>query len=181
MFLPIHARDWLCRAPGRKDHCRVLYRHPLTGLRRLLCGQCDNDEIIRWLASRVIPRPESALVVEDNAERQQWFYTQLRNVKVDLTYRVDEALTLLREKCYDLVCLDFDLNWRETGLANINTMPIAAFLRTRPEIQVLIHSQNPAGVLALRQLLPDAIVSPFGSFEFSQPKPRASSGIEFIE
>jgi hypothetical protein len=208
-FLPIKRESWTCRAPGREDHYRVLYRHPVTELRMLRCPTCDNDEIVRWLASpghipdpltsvmctdhevgpdgywrlkktafpkytfefqkTIYPRPESALIIEDHAERQAWFYSQLLGVKVDMTYRVDEALALLQKNFYGLVVLDFDLPWRETGLANINTAPIAAYIaRHRPELHVLIHSTNFGGVLALSQLLPDAVVMPFGTFEFEK-------------
>ena len=51
MNLPISWRDWLCRAPGREDHRKVLWTHPLSGLRLLRCLECDADEIRSWLAS----------------------------------------------------------------------------------------------------------------------------------
>ena len=50
IYLPIHPSHWICRAPGREDHWRILYKHPVSGLRYLKCPVCDNDEIVEWLA-----------------------------------------------------------------------------------------------------------------------------------
>jgi hypothetical protein len=44
-------KDWLCQAEGRKDHYRVLFRHPVTGLRLLKCPHCQSEEIRAWLAA----------------------------------------------------------------------------------------------------------------------------------
>jgi hypothetical protein len=44
-------KDWLCQAEGRKDHYRVLFRHPATGLRVLRCSTCQSEEIRAWLSA----------------------------------------------------------------------------------------------------------------------------------
>jgi hypothetical protein len=51
VFLPIHPKDWVCRAPGRKDHYRVLFCHPVTGRRKLRCPDCQSEEIQSWFRS----------------------------------------------------------------------------------------------------------------------------------
>lgn len=47
----IPRKDWVCRAEGREDHFRVLFRQPKTGSRLLRCSTCQSVEVRDWLAS----------------------------------------------------------------------------------------------------------------------------------
>jgi hypothetical protein len=78
---------------------------------------------------------------------------------------VPEAFTLLSQREFDMMFLDFDL---EDGQ---DTKPIARQIEgSKPDRPcVVIHSSNPIGVVLLSEILPSATVFPAAQLTRSNP------------
>ena len=122
------------------------------------------------------------LIVEDDETRCQWFRSRLQGRELDVTCDVEQAISWLAERSYDLILLDHDLtlehyfsNERDderTGYAVAAWL--AAHAESQPGAQVVIHSLNYEGARRMRDLLTDA------GFDAEHiPFPYLQSGLRF--
>ncbi|HKS28247.1 MAG TPA: cyclic-phosphate processing receiver domain-containing protein [Pyrinomonadaceae bacterium] len=107
---------------------------------------------------------ERILIVEDDAERCDWFNRKFSGRVLDVTCDVSEAISWLTERDYSLILLDHDLaeehyvsnepDDERTGYA------VALWLSQHPDSQrdatILIHSLNYVGAQRMLAALLDA-------------------------
>ncbi|MFL6227213.1 MAG: cyclic-phosphate processing receiver domain-containing protein [Pyrinomonadaceae bacterium] len=101
------------------------------------------------------------LIVEDDPARCAWFRSRLADCELDVTCSVEEAISWLGERVYDLILLDHDLREEHyfsderdderTGYA------VAAWLaenaQTQPGASVIVHSLNYEGARRMLEKL----------------------------
>ena len=104
------------------------------------------------------------LIVEDDAERCEWFQEKFSHRTLDVTCDVQQAVAWLAERDYEMILLDHDLmeehyysdepDDERTGYA------IAAWLAAHPDSQrealILIHSLNYFGADRMLSILREA-------------------------
>lgn len=96
----------------------------------------------------------SVLVLDDDPSRHADFARQGRGHKIDHVWFVDDAISRLQQRRYDLVCLDNDL---ETEGFLREGCEVAALIAAMPAERrpraVLIHSWNRARALEMERIL----------------------------
>ena|SRR5690606_25896798 len=99
------------------------------------------------------------LVLEDSPERIREFKRNLIGCNVDITKNPNEAMQFLKEKSYDYIFLDCDLEenhyfpsyWTDKMITESKTtgVAVARFLEENPDLSksatVVVHSLNPVG------------------------------------
>lgn len=121
-----------------------------------------------------LPREAKVFLLEDSQERISWFRKKLGNTLQTLVDRADDAIMMLSKHHYDTIFLDHDLGLLElvgyngikpgpegTGLDVANHLASSKYLS---ELTV-IHSWNPEGAKNMKNVLPNAVVVPFGQFD----------------
>lgn len=114
-------------------------------------------------------KKDSVFVLEDSEERMKWFRERLPQlVQTDTS---DKAIAILAEKQFDWVFLDHDLSLldyagNQTQLTGTGR-DVAKFLSGMNWVghNVVIHSWNPMGAAAMKDLLHGAVAIPFGQFD----------------
>lgn len=108
------------------------------------------------------------LVLDDNEQRHESFAQRFsRDCDVTHVRTVTEALEALRDKSYDLVYLDHDLeDYQQSGMygssVELTGLDVARFIARMPEVvgqpptRVVVHSWNPAGARAMVSTLREA-------------------------
>jgi DNA-binding NtrC family response regulator len=96
------------------------------------------------------------LLVEDSPQRLDFFRYFYRDHDVHSATDAAEAVRLLSKEEIDLVHLDYDL---ADGASSLDVAEYIA--RHKPNLTVIIHSENQGGVVHLEALLPEATVCPF--------------------
>jgi len=115
-----------------------------------------------------IPRASRVLLLEDSETRIAWFAERLPYLEVARTR--DDAIALLAARVYDFIFLDHDLGLLDyagrTGREG-NGRDVAKFLSGTGWTgkNTVIHSWNPAGAAAMKDILRNACAIPFGQFE----------------
>jgi len=116
-----------------------------------------------------IPADWRILVVEDDGDRIVWFRERMPNAVFAET--ATEAVALLNANKFNVVFLDHDLHW--THIADINIFEgtgrqVAQFLQDSDfHGPVVVHSKNPEGAQLMGEILPNARIAPFGTFEIN--------------
>ena len=108
----------------------------------------------------------NVLIVEDNPDRIKIFRRNLAGSTVVHTDQPKKAIQLLRDKDWDVVCLDHDLHpdrpYEESGPGT--GFEVAAWLSENPNRMprhgVYLHTLNPVGAQNMKAVLPDAVVAP---------------------
>lgn len=121
-----------------------------------------------------VPENSNVLVVDDNPVRLAWFRARLANVK--LVETTTDAIEALKTETFGIAFLDHDLGpedyelyvkgqTRRVG----NGQEIARWMLDNNRIPdvVVIHSWNPDGANAMKDILPKAHVIPFGDFKIA--------------
>jgi DNA-binding LytR/AlgR family response regulator len=98
----------------------------------------------------------STLLVEDSPSRIEWFRERLPNLAI--ATEPGAAVRLITAMEFRTVFLDFDLG-------SANSLGVAHLLADAPPDLCVIHSANERGAKLLKEVLPDALVLPFASFE----------------
>jgi CheY-like chemotaxis protein len=120
------------------------------------------------LAVLIIPISKAwqVFVLDDSPARLRWFANRLPSAL--LCRARDDALQVLAANRFDVVFLDHDLRFMDpayAGRLHGDGLEVARFLaRTQFSGKVVIHSVSEPGTQALKKLLPNAVVHPFGSF-----------------
>lgn len=120
-----------------------------------------------------IPSNYKILVLEDSAERISWFRQNLGCTLQTLVDTANDAMHMLANHKYNAIFLDHDLGLLQmvgcngckagpegTGLDVANYLARCGYLAEL----VVIHSWNPSGAKNMKDVLPNAIVIPFGKF-----------------
>jgi hypothetical protein len=118
----------------------------------------------------VIPSGSRVFLLEDDEVRIKWFLERLPGAVI--ATEPDEAKAILdANPPFDFVFLDHDLGLRDYHGAGIegNGQHVARYLAERGEtgLNTVVHSWNPVGASAIKTILPNATVIPFGQFEFA--------------
>jgi CheY-like chemotaxis protein len=120
------------------------------------------------LAVLIIPISKAwqVFVLDDSPARLRWFADRLPGAVLCRT--CDDALQILVANRFDAVFLDHDLRFMDAaypGRLHGDGLEVARFLvRTQFSSKVFIHSVSEPGSQAMKKLLPDAVLQPFGSF-----------------
>lgn len=89
------------------------------------------------------------LIVEDNKARIKWFKEALIGHSVDIVESADPAISLVKEKKYDVIFLDHDLGGEEyVDSNNDNTgYQVSKVIKGSINCQtrIIVHSCNPVG------------------------------------
>lgn len=89
------------------------------------------------------------LIVDDEKERCLYFQRIFQNCSLDFASNADKAINKLKEKTFDLICLDYDLGLEQKGTI------VAEYLVSNNLIQdadILVQSMNPAGVKLIKDI-----------------------------
>lgn len=109
-------------------------------------------------------------ILEDNSERIKKFKRELIGHEVIITEDVESAKTYINNK-FDLLFLDHDLGGQEMVKSGDGTgYEIAKELAEtiNKDTNCIIHSCNHAGARAMQFYLPQALLIPFPSVNFSE-------------
>lgn len=121
-----------------------------------------------------VPNKWSVLIVEDTAERRAWFKERMPQAVFATT--AGEALLHLSRTKFQAVFLDHDLHWMHASDNSISKgtgKEVARYLKMLGfRGVVVIHSKNEEGAAVMHQILPDAKVAPYGTFEVTYGQPR---------
>ncbi|MBD0371278.1 MAG: hypothetical protein ICV60_10620 [Pyrinomonadaceae bacterium] len=107
---------------------------------------------------------ERILIVEDDAERCDWFNQKFSGRILDVTCNVTQAIGWLSEREYSMILLDHDLaeeHYFSNELDDERTgYAVAAWLAAHPDRQrdatILIHSLNYLGATRMLEALHNA-------------------------
>jgi CheY-like chemotaxis protein len=98
------------------------------------------------------------LILEDDPERMKSFASLFSKDVIHHAEHSHEAIELLKNNFYDLICLDHDL-----GGTQINFDPedcgtiVAEYLHDHPtEAEIIIHSYNTPAAQTMMSLIPSA-------------------------
>ena len=98
------------------------------------------------------------LFLDDTKERHEHFDKICQNLNVDVWhyYNASQAIRSLEKQKFDCVFLDHDLEdtGRDTGQVMADFIALHILFETRPS-NVVIHSWNPEGALAMENVLKD--------------------------
>lgn len=104
------------------------------------------------------------LILEDEEVRCRAFRRKFLNHEIVIVAAAQEAIKLLREQTWDLLCLDHDLGGREMAESGPGTgYEVAQWIaehEDRRPARVLIHSFNPVGAANMKQALGEAEIAP---------------------
>lgn len=92
----------------------------------------------------------NVLVVEDEVERQVWFAVKFRGQNISWARDADTAISFLKDKKFNIICLDYDLKHGSKG------RKVAEFLaddKNNKNAIVIIHSLNKEGALEMSLIL----------------------------
>lgn len=108
------------------------------------------------------------LVLEDMSARIEYFKDRLKGHDVyyfDTAEDAIQALSLIKDKPWDMIFLDHDLGGRVfVSSSDPNTGYAVAEYISNNDIdakQIIIHSLNPAGAQRMKAVLPQANVIPY--------------------
>ena len=103
------------------------------------------------------------LVVEDDPNRIERFKKELRVHKVRFATSSDQAIEILENENFDLICLDHDLGGGAYEPSDENSGYGVAKHMEANKIpgEVIIHSLNPVGAANINSALPHAVRIPF--------------------
>ena len=107
------------------------------------------------------------LILEDDPERQIRFRRKMIGHYVVITEFAAEAIRLLQEENWNLLCLDHDLGGKvfvDSSTESNTGYAVAKWLEEHPDRQpnqILLHSLNPSGRKNMADCLPDAQEAPF--------------------
>lgn len=116
-----------------------------------------------------IKKGMSVFLLEDSEERIKWFKEKFPELVHAET--VLQAIDILKDKQFDFVFLDHDLgmlDYADYSVGGEGTgRDVARFLSGKNWIghNVVIHSWNPTGAAAMKDLLEGAVAIPFGQFD----------------
>jgi hypothetical protein len=116
-----------------------------------------------------IPKKAKCFLLEDTQERIDWFKSKLPFL--DTADNVKDAIAYLSTQKYDFVFLDHDLGLLDYAGYSAgqpgNGKDVARYLSGRNFMgdNVVIHSWNPVGAAAMKDILENASAIPFGQFE----------------
>ena len=123
-----------------------------------------------------IPAHWRVFVLDDTAERLEWFHDRLPNMQSATT--AEAAIEILAVETFDMIFLDHDLTWMDAGFPDRqhgNGKEVARFLaRTKFTGKIVIHSKNELGVKAMAKLLPAAEIARYGDFEIVTVRPAGA-------
>ena len=98
------------------------------------------------------------LILEDDPERMKNFRNAFAKDEIHHAEHAHDAIELLRNNTYDLICLDHDL-----GGTQINFDPedcgtiVAQYIQEYPvDAEIIIHSYNIPAAQAMMSLIPNA-------------------------
>ena len=98
------------------------------------------------------------LLVEDSEERVTALRQLYHQHSVIVRRNAEEAIATLAAESVDLVHLDYDLQGDLTG------EEVARFLlETQKKVPVIVHSENPQGLAAIKAVLPSALAVPIST------------------
>jgi len=108
-----------------------------------------------------VPCDARVLVLDDNADRLQWFRDRLPTV--DCVEASDHAIAAISiaDPPYDVIFLDHDLGKIDTGMEVASHLASSGYMGD----SVVIHSWNPDGARNMKNELENAVVVPYGQFE----------------
>lgn len=113
-----------------------------------------------------VPEQARVFVLDDSDERIQKFREWLPRMRSAKS--AAEAIEILEHESFDFVFLDHDLHWMDAAdltRRHGNGKEVARYLRIRNFAgRVVIHSRNLEAATLMKQLLPQAIIAPFGDF-----------------
>jgi hypothetical protein len=114
-----------------------------------------------------VPKQWRVFVLDDTEDRLSWFRQRLPKMRYAKT--AQDALEILSNEPFDLVFLDHDLSWLDAGFPDRqfdNGKHVARRLAyINFQGQVIIHSKNEQGALAMKKILPQATLERFGDFD----------------
>lgn len=98
------------------------------------------------------------LILEDSKERMEFFHKRFSEHEIDHVEHAKNAIELLKEKEYDLICLDHDLGDQQMAWDDEDCgMIVAKYLAENPvEARIVIHSFNTPRAMAMKYYLPYA-------------------------
>lgn len=105
------------------------------------------------------------LILEDDDLRCQAFRRRFSGHEVVVIVRAaQDAIRLLREQVWDLLCLDHDLGDCETPGSSPGTgYEVAEWIaehEDRRPARIVLHSFNPVGVANMKRALGNAVIAP---------------------
>lgn len=112
---------------------------------------------------------DSVFLLEDSEARIEWFKKQCPGVVVAETAL--QAIDILKDKEFDWVFLDHDLGLLDyagySAGGEGTGRDVARFLSGTGYIakHCIIHSWNPKGAAAMKDILQGAVAIPFGQFD----------------
>lgn len=116
-----------------------------------------------------VGKSDSVFVLEDSEARMAWFRKRCPNLVH--AESADEAIKILATKQFDWVFLDHDLGLLDytgyTAHGNGTGRDVAKYLSGTNWLadNCVIHSWNPMGAAAMKDILIGASAIPFGQFE----------------
>lgn len=104
------------------------------------------------------------LILEDAEYRITAFKNNFSNCNLTITSDVQECIQLLSTNVYDFLFLDHDLDQRiYTPSDERSGFWVAKFVAENPQFKpeiVCLHTKNQYGIVNMKQVLPNAIVTP---------------------
>ena len=113
-----------------------------------------------------IPIYWPVLVVEDTENRISWFRRRLP--KAVFAKNAESAFRALGQQEFKVAFLDHDLHWMhaDNSIFKGTGKEVARFMAQQAfKGIVIIHSKHVEGAAIMKKFLPNARLSPFGSFE----------------
>ena len=120
-----------------------------------------------------LPYDTEVFLLEDNPERVAWFKSKVPDLTV--CYHAASAVAVLKQmrergEKFDYYFLDHDLGGEMLKMLKSDEKSgylVAKYLNEIGHMghDTVIHSHNPAGVKNMKNLLPNALVIPFGGFD----------------
>lgn len=116
-----------------------------------------------------VSKKDRIFLLEDSEDRIKWFKGKFPELVHAAT--VKEAIPILEEKTFDWLFLDHDLGLLDYQGYTVNGegtgRDVARFLSRHASFKsrVVIHSWNPVGAAAMKDILVGATAIPFGQFD----------------
>lgn len=106
-----------------------------------------------------------ALILEDDKTRMIYFRRVFKNYEIYHVEHAQDAINLLKEHQFDVICLDHDLGDQQMKWDPEDCgMNVAEYLRDNPDkitkTLVIIHSFNTPRALIMKSLIPKSVFMP---------------------
>lgn len=97
------------------------------------------------------PHPIRVLILDDDPDRHAAFARNNPDCQIDAAYNCHDAITMLYDNWYDIICFDHDLGETPGGQYE-TSIPFAKFVRQQIDDQgvldttlFVVHTSNPVG------------------------------------